>query len=150
MQREEIIRVGLVYVRSVFVDRSWHVYDKKDREDICESGWLYVNTSKPEGKFGCFVAQRQSADKDFALNLRGYQHVLTRDRDRGLAAGFIVLTEDFHDVLNAAHVVEVERKLGDTAPRLRHYGRYFWIDRGFNPVRSTATSAYVATDEEKF
>jgi hypothetical protein len=78
MQRKEIIQIGLVYVRSVFVDREWKVFSREDREKICESGWFYVNTSKPEGKFGCFVAQRQSADKDFALNLRGYQHMLER------------------------------------------------------------------------
>jgi hypothetical protein len=67
-----------------------------------------------------------------------------------LAAGFIALTEDFCDVLNAAHVEEVARKLGDTAPRLGQYGRYFWIDRDFNPVRSQTTSAYVAQDDERF
>jgi hypothetical protein len=150
MQRKEIIQIGLVYVRSVFVDREWKVFSREDREKICESGWFYVNTSKPEGKFGCFVAQRQSADKDFALNLRGYQHMLERDRDQALAAGFIALTENFCDVLNVVHVEEVAHKLGDTAPRLGQYGRYFWIDRDFNPVRSQTTSAYVAQDDERF
>jgi hypothetical protein len=149
MQREEIIKLGLTYVRSMFVDRDWKVFSREDREKICESGWFYV-AMKPEGKFGCFVAQRQSADKDFALNQRGYQHVLERDRDHHLVAGFIALTENFRDVLNAAHVEDVAKKLGDTTPRFGHYGAYFWVDVNFNPVRSMATAAYTAQESEIF
>jgi hypothetical protein len=38
------------------------------------------------------------------------EYVLQRDRERRIAAGFVVLTENFRDMLNAAHVADVAKK----------------------------------------
>jgi len=146
MATEDNIARSLVYVESVFTDQSWKVYSREDREGICESGWIYV-TNKPEGKFAAFIAQRQSADKDFAVNSRSFEHVLLGDRESRLAAGFVVLTEDFRTVLNRAHVEEVAAKLRGASPRFGRWGAYFWIDKDFHPVRSTA---YTAQEDDKF